>query len=301
MTNFNKKLINYFPFLLLLWGSQLFSQTVPYNKNYQIACHNCYDPKYAENIEDVFSFTTAIEIDIWDNFQGSGILSAGNKMHGDWYVKHDPRHKGNLNCCGGSFGDCLRRIKAWSDKNPKHNVMTIFIDKKENWSDRDETRKPTDLDRLIVSILSKEAIFSPSNLIGDKANLKEATGSYWPSMDALKGKFIFVITDGTEITIRKPLNEYIEAQKNKAVCFVAPQISAENEINSLTGFTLENARNVVFYNLKYPSDLSKNISSINCLSRIFGSPETVESYHDLINKTVNFIAIDNYKLLKLKK
>lgn len=236
---------------MVLFYHTLFSQTTLYNKNYQIACHNCYDTQYAANIEDVFPFTTAIEIDIWDNFQGSGVLSAGNKMNNDWYVKHDPLQKGNQNCCGGSLGDCLKRIHAWSDKNPQHDVITIFIDKKENWSDPNETRKPIDIDNLIVTIFSKDAIFSPSNLIGDKANLKEASAFNWPSMDDLKGKFIFVITDGTQITSRKPLNEYVEALKNAAICFVAPQILKENEIANPDGFSEPNAKNVVFYNLEY--------------------------------------------------
>jgi len=275
------------------------SQSTKYNKSYAIACHNCYDPKYAANIEDVFPFTTNIEIDIWDNFQGSGAIHFGNKMNGDWYVKHDPIQKGNSNCCGGSLGDCLKRIKKWSDKNPAHDVVTIFIDKKENWSDPDETRKPADLDQLILSIFPKESIFGPANLIEDKDNLKDASASNWPDLDALKGKFIFVITDGTEVTNRKPLNEYVETLKNTAVCFVAPQISKENEISDPDGFTKANAKNVVFYNLKYPSgNLSEKIDTINCLSRIFSSPETAASYQALVNKKVNFIALNNYKLLR---
>ena len=284
--------------LMVLYWSRSFSQQTKYNNNYSIACHNCYDPKYAANIEDVFPYTTTIEIDIWDNFQGSGVLSAGNKMNGDWYVKHDPFQKGNANCCGGSLGDCLKRIKTWSDKNPKHNVVTIFIDKKENWSDPDESRKPADFDKLILSIFSKDSIYTPSNLLGDKRDLKQATLTNWASLDSLKGKFIFVITDGTEITSRKPLNEYLKSQKNNAVCFVAPQVVSLTEISHPSGFTQDNAQNVVFYNLKYPSDLSENVASLSCLSRIFSSPETVDSLHDLVNKKINFIALDNYKLNK---
>lgn len=273
-----------------------YSQSTKYNKSYGIACHNCYDPHLATNIEDVFPYTTTIEIDIWDNFQGSGLLSAGDKMTGDWYVKHDFWQEGNVNCCGGSFGDCLKRIKTWSDKNPTHDVVTIFIDKKENWSDPNETRKPIDFDNLIVSIFSKNSIYTPSDLLGDKKNLKEAALTNWATMDSLKGKFIFVITDATDITTRKPLNEYLEAQKNKAICFVAPQISSADKINQPDGFTAENAQNVVFYNLEYPSNLSESIASLNCLSRIFGSAETIDSYNNLISKKINFIALKNYKL-----
>lgn len=291
-------------FLFILVSINALPQATKYNKSNTIACHNCYDPQYAANIENVFPYTTTIEIDIWDNEIGSGGIGSilGKKLDQDWYVKHDPLHRGNLNCCGGTFRNCLQRIKDWGDKNPKHNIITVFIDKKENWSDLNEKRKPQDLDQLIQSIFTKESIYSSPNLLGDKGNLKGASATNWASLDALKGKYIFVITDGTEITSRKPLNEYIEALQNNATCFVAPQISNENEIDNPIGFSAVNAKNVVFYNLQYPSgDLSKKIDSINCMSRIFSSPEKVASYQNLVNKKINFIALDNYKLLNNQK
>lgn len=274
------------------------TQSTPYNKFYQVACHNCYDPMYTANIEDVFPYTSVIEIDIWDNFRGTGVLSAGNKMKHDWYVKHDVLQKGNVNCCGGSLNDCLKRIKAWSDKNPTHKVVTIFVDKKENWSDQKEDRKPADLDQLITGIFSKASIYAPADLLKDKKDLRQAVWANWPPLDSLKGKFIFVITDGTEITGRKPLNEYLVSQKNEAICFVAPQVSSAQDITRPVGFTPENVSSIIFFNLKYPSDLSINIASINCVSRIFGSPESMASYNELIRKKVNFIALNNYKLIK---
>ena len=292
--------------LLSIFQCSLFAQDLEYNKNYTIACHNCYEPKDNRNIEDVFPYTTTIEIDIWDNEIASGRAAEklkSKKMDVDWFVKHQPEQQGNLNCCGGTFKDCLNRIKDWGNTNPDHNVITIFIDKKENWSDPNEKRKPRDLDELLLSIFTKEKIFKPSDLLQKKQNLKLAVDN-WPILNSLKGKFIFVITDGSIqfyipflLYTRTPLNEYLEVQKNSAVCFVAPEISEEQSIGQPSGFSKENAQNVVFYNLKYPSgNLPEKINSINCLSRIFNSPETIESYNDLINKKVNFIAVDSIKL-----
>ena len=114
----------------------------------------------------------------------------------------------------------------------------------------------------------------------------------------MKNKYIFVITDGTvNTTGRSVLDEYLSAQQRKALCFVAPEISLYNEIAQPKHISKENSLNVVFYNLKYPmSDLSSKINAINCMSRIYNSPETIETYNFLTSKKVNFIALDNFRL-----
>ena len=288
---------------ILINNHQLvFAQGIPFNKKNTIACHNCYETQYATNVEDVFPYTTSIELDIWDSEIYSGFLGSifGSRMERDWFVKHEPLQKGNLNCCGGTFRNCLERINKWSDTNPRHEIVTIFIDKKENWSDDNETRKPNDLDNLLLSIFGEEKIFRPSKLLNSNNNLKEASSKgCWLTLDSLKGKFIFVITNGTEITDRNPLNEYLTSQKSKAVCFVAPEIKNENEIVSTRGFSQENEANICFYNLRYSYRyLSEKINSINCLSRVYGlpSPETIETFQELVKLKVNFIVLDNYKL-----
>lgn len=280
-------------FLLSIY--KCFSQAVPYNKNYSIACHNCYKKQYAQKIEDVLITTTNIEIDIWDSRWLSGGWKAMNK---NWYVKHSLLDKGNNNCCGGSFSDCLKRINAWSDRNPNHTVITVFIDKKENWSEANEARKPNDLDNLLLSIFPKEKIYTPSLYKKNELNLKDASTKFnWPSIDSLKGKIIFVITNGTEITSRNVLDEYLTLQKANSICFVAPEIQNENEIWRLPGFSKENSLDVIFFNLSYPFKyLAKKLNKLNYLSREYGSSEIKKSYDELIEVRVNFIAFYNYKI-----
>lgn len=275
------------------------AQELKFNEKFSIACHNCFEPQYAQQIEDVFAFTTTIEIDIWDTRKWFG-LGGWKAMTKDWYVRHIGTDKGNVNCCGGTFRDCLIRINNWSNQNPTHDVITIFIDKKENWGDSDETRKPNDFDELLSSIFSKEKIFAPTLLLRGKENLKAASvNGNWLTMDLLKGKFIFVITDATEITSRSPLNEYLTSQHDNPICFVAPKINSEAEIQMPKGLSVENSSNVVFYNLQYVNwHLAAKINSINCLSRVYGSPETRDSFNKLVKGKVNFIALDDYKLAK---
>lgn len=277
------------------------AQKVKFNNNYSVACHNCYEKKLASDFQNVFTYTKTIELDIWNENFGLGLIARmlGKSMDGNWYVKHKPQQRGNNNMVGGSFHDCLLQIKDWSDENPGHDVVTIFIDKKQAWN-KERGKAPADLDHLLLSVFSKEDIFTPADLLQDKRSLKEAALTNWPPLDSLKGKFVFVMTDGTFLNIRRPLNEYLNAQKEAAVCFVSPRIVSEKQIDKLKGFSKANAQQVVFYNLKDDhGSLAENINALECITRVYGSAkkESYDYYEQMVNRKVNFVAFYNYKVL----
>jgi len=276
-------------------------EELKYNENYSLACHNCYETKYTSEIEEVFSYTNTIELDIWDSEIFYGFFNdwcGGKRMEKDWYIKHTPYENGNANCFKGSFRKSLKRLLRWSNENPGHDVVTVFIDKKENWSNDDESRKPGDLDELILSIFGKEKIYSPAGLLQNKNYLKKAVPTNWPSLSALKDKFIFVITDaGFNNNGRNILDEYLDERRNDAVCFVAPRVSGDDEIFDPEGISPRNAKNIVFYNMHYKNrELSRKINSLGFISRVYGSPEDIDAFSELIKRKVNFVAMYNYKL-----
>lgn len=286
---------------LSLFPLLLFGQDVKFNNSYSVACHNCYEKKRASDFQDVFTYTNTIELDIWNENFGIGFIAGllGKSINADWYVKHKPQQRGNKNCVGGSFRDCLLQIKAWSDRHPEHDVITVFIDKKQNWWNGPGGKGPADMDSLLLSVFSKKSIFTPSDLLQDKATLKEASCTNWPSLQSLKGKFVFVITDGTFLNNRKPLNEYLSQEKTNAVCFVSPRIASEKEIFRPRGIARENAQNIVFYNLKEEhGSLAEKINALGCITRAYGSSrrESYDYYEQLVNEKVNFVAFYNYKL-----
>jgi len=270
--------------------------TLFYNNKYSVACHNCYEKKYSSNLEEALSYTTTLELDIWD----SRFFIGKRKYTGtDWFVKHSLFQKGNNNCAGGSLRTCLTEIEQWSRKNPEHDVLTIYIDKKEGWGNRKSARKPEDLDSLIASIFPANAIYSPKEVLHENENLRSSVhGCSWPSTQELRGKVIFVITDATILTRKnKLLNKYLNKQQNNSLCFVAPRIKKESEILEPRGMAKCNSSNVVFYNLAYKnSGLSSAISSSNYINRVYNSPETLATVNALENRKVNFIALHNYKL-----
>lgn len=296
----------FFVLLFLVLPHLLFCQETKFNNSYSVACHNCYEKKLASDFQDVFTYTKTIELDIWNENFGVGFIAGllGKSLKDDWYVKHKPQQRGNQNCVGGSFRDCLLQIKAWSQQNPGHDVITIFIDKKQNWYNQPGSKDPDDLDRLLLAVFTKQEIFTPADLLQDKASLKEAAFSNWPTLDSLKGKFVFVLTDGTFLNYRKPLNEYLSAQKSEAVCFVSPRVSSGKEIFRPKGFSRHNAQNVVFYNLKEEHDgLAQLIADQECITRAYGSArrESYDYYETLVHRKVNFVAFYNYKVPQEKE
>lgn len=272
------------------------SDTLFYNNKYSVACHNCYQKKYSSNLEEALSYTSTLELDIWD----SKYFIGKKKYTGtDWFVKHSLFQKGNKNCAGGSLRDCLTEIEQWTRKNPDHEVLTIYIDKKEDWGCKRSGRKPEDLDNLISSIFPSSNIYSPKEVLQENDNLRSSVhGCNWPSTNDLKGKVIFVITDATILTRKnKLLNKYLNKQQNNSLCFVAPKIKKRSEIQKPRGLSDINSSNVIFYNLGYKqAGLSSAINSRNYINRVYNSPETLASVTALENRKVNFIALHNYKL-----
>lgn len=270
--------------------------TLFYNNKYSVACHNCYEKKYSSSLEEALAYTSTLELDIWD----SKYFIGKKKYTGtDWFVKHSLFEKGNKNCVGGSLRVCLTEIEQWMRKNPDHDVLTIYIDKKEDWGSNRSPRKPEDLDNLISSIFPASKIYSPQEVLHENDNLRNSVHRCnWPSTKDLKGKVIFVITDATIMTKKnKLLNKYLDKQQKSSLCFVAPLIKKKSEILKPRGMSEENTSNVIFYNLRYKNaGLSSAISSKNYINRVYNSPETLATINALENRKVNFIALHNYKL-----
>jgi hypothetical protein len=270
--------------------------TLFYNNKYSVACHNCYEKKYSSSLEEALAYTSTLELDIWD----SKYFIGKKKCTGtDWFVKHSLFERGNKNCVGGSLRACLTEIEQWTRKNPDHDVLTIYIDKKEDWGSKRSLRKPEDLDNLISSIFPASNIYSPQEVLQENSSLRSSVyACNWPSTKELRGKIIFVITDATIMTKKnKLLNRYLDKQQKSSLCFVAPLIKKKSEILKPRGMSQENINNVIFYNLRYKNvGLSSAISSKNYINRVYNSPETLATVNALANKKVNFIALHNYKL-----
>lgn len=230
-----------------------------YNEVMQPTCHNCYENEVARamgaaTMAQVLDKVKNIEIDFWDTrdavFGGSA---------GQWFVRHNPGtifQSGNDNICSGNgkgtnnLAACLGDIKKWSDGHPNHPVITIFLDKKQDWSSASAGRRPADLDRLIDSHFGSK-LFKPQMLQKNYASLREAAqANAWPLMSELNGKIIVVLNGGQLMNHNKTQNAYLEERKQNASIFVGPDADESSDIFATPNqFTASNAKQVVFYNL----------------------------------------------------
>lgn len=108
-----------------------------------------------------------------------------------------------------TFKDCLGEVKEWSEANPEHLPIIITINPK-NSGLKEPGSTPVlrftknvldSVDQEILSVFSEKNLITPALVQGDHSSLREAvTTSGWPSIENSKGKVLFVLDAGTDIT-----------------------------------------------------------------------------------------------------
>ncbi len=92
--------------------------------------------------------------------------------------------------------DCLQSLKDWSDMNPGHQVLFIFIEPKDDFEPLIMEQHCDDLDQLILSVWPQDRLIRPDDVRKEYATLRaaiEADG--WPSMAAGRDKAMFFYFD----------------------------------------------------------------------------------------------------------
>jgi hypothetical protein len=253
-----------------------------YQEVFQPTCHNCYEIEVAaamgaRSFKQVLDQVKNVEVDFWDTKNGA----SGGVPH-EWYVRHSSSTtipSGNNNNCtstqsvANNLGGCLTDVKQWSDAHPGHDPITLFIDKKEGWSNVAEGRRPVDLDQL-VEVRLGGALYKPASLQGNHASLRDAARSRnWPTMQALAGKVIVVLTGGALLNHNETLSEYVRDRGRAAALFVAADADEASDISGVPEqFSPETASYVVFYNIKDEdghASLGKNTRVNNYVSRLW--------------------------------
>src|SRR5437764_5029028 len=255
----------------------------PYNELFQVACHNCYDKgtvsSYAKTFYEVLNKTNFVEIDFWDYKNSDG----GAQPH-HWFVRHEKtagKSGNDNNCTGDGQGTndlraCLGDVARWSNDHPGHNLITVNLDKKQDWG---TDRQPPDLDQLITEVIPADKIYMPSQLKHTYSSLRVAAANQgWPTLSTMKGKILFMLSGGREDHHNQTQHKYLESRGNAAVIFVAPDTDEISDVTSNPNeFNDTTAMNVVFYNIKYgKGDLASMTSAIHSrhyLSRVWNGDQ----------------------------
>ncbi len=253
---------------------------------FQPTCHNCYEIDVAlamgaRTFKEVLDQVKIVEVDFWDTRDGV----SGGVAH-EWYVRHSPGtlfQSGNDNNCTGNgngtnnLGACLTDVKQWSDAHPGHEPVTLFLDKKQNWSSVSEGRRPVDLDNLVESILGSK-LYKPAALKGSHATLRDAAKSKaWPTREGLAGKVVVVLTGGELANHNATLSTYVQDRQGAAALFVAADTDEKSDVEGVPNqFSTETAKYVVFYNIEDTDGrdaLGKTTRFNNYVSRLWNGDD----------------------------
>ncbi|MEZ4471325.1 MAG: Ca2+-dependent phosphoinositide-specific phospholipase C [bacterium] len=100
-----------------------------------------------------------------------------------------------------AFEDCLRTLDRWSRTHPGHLPIVVWIEPKDEGSAPVNGHVPSvdrmsELDAAILGILSRDQVFTPDDLRGAQASVRDAVlADGWPPLAAVRGRFIFALLD----------------------------------------------------------------------------------------------------------
>jgi hypothetical protein len=100
------------------------------------------------------------------------------------------------------FIDCLKQVKAWSDKHPRHTPILMMINPKSSGISWPGAQKVLPwgkdafdrMDKEIRSVFPASQIIEPDDVRGAHATLREAVmAGGWPKLGEARGKVIFAM------------------------------------------------------------------------------------------------------------
>jgi hypothetical protein len=231
-----------------------------------------------------------LKIDIRQQIQKSNVYSIevdlhqgkGDVLDSDWAIYHvgtDTRT--NID----SFKYFLTLCQIIHGDNPNHEVITVFLDMKEDFAPV-ANHTADQLDKMINEWLPGK-VYTPSMLANENQTLVEAAvNEQWPTLDALRGRFIFALTNGSFDDDESILNHYVEngAKAKSRVAFIAPDIDRIEQIGDRDY--------VVFYNIKsYNSRLGIDTANNFLISRVY-EIDNEEQWNAAVEHKINHIAVD---------
>lgn len=199
-----------------------------YNQVRQKASHNSYERDEGLDDQIVYWRLRALELDLHNGKSCSGRPG----LPRDWYVYHF--------CGPGGTGTTVDKLSAALDELvgirsaiPQHEVMTVFLDLKDDWN---SDHSPNDLDALLVAKMGRGRLWTPADLVGTSGlSLQRAIQQNgWPTLGSLRGRWIFVLTGGDVKSAGAVLNKYVDEGRRAAsrIAFVAPGIGSASDIGA---------------------------------------------------------------------
>lgn len=94
------------------------------------------------------------------------------------------------------FTECLKVLKAWSDAHRAHHALVVQIEMKDSVVMQTAETYFEALHKEIRSVWPEERLFTPDELQGQEATLREAVLKHgWPTLGELRGQVFFTLDD----------------------------------------------------------------------------------------------------------
>ena len=91
-----------------------------------------------------------------------------------------------------SFRSCLQELKRWSDDNPGHNPVFVWIEIKDS-TGGGKINDFSIVDDAIKEVLN-DRLLTPDQVQGENQSLQVAVAEKgWPTMQEASGKFMFML------------------------------------------------------------------------------------------------------------
>ncbi len=265
---------------------------------------------------------SGVELDIWT------VDGWKNSQTGEYEFEWEVKHAGGIDDrTWPKFSDYLKRLEAWSRAHPGHNVITVKIEEK--WfatldNDLGELLAgtkfpdfpsknlgfdgsgadaywyfyvrvfipnfPKCLDAYIAKHFDTNLLYTPKQLKGSAPTLLAGANNGWPTLDALKGKFIFYVM-GADAA-----QDYAGDTPEARLCFQRNNnINDENSVflsvsgESLIGDGLEKSTKAINrikdYHEQQPAKiiatyLGHHHEECGGLFNIYGLPKPIEDAQD---------------------
>lgn len=97
-----------------------------------------------------------------------------------------------------TFIDCLQTIRSWSDANPWHSPIFIWIEPKDEIDPNKLWESYDDIDAEIRSVFP-DRLITPDMVQGDHPTLRDAVVSGdWPTLGEVRGHVVFIMLDSDD-------------------------------------------------------------------------------------------------------
>ena len=230
-------------------------------------------------------------------------LHAGKRFHHrldhDWFVYHV-----DLPLLDGTSCDrlttCLDAIGARHRALQTHAPITVFLDVKDPLlGDHD----PATLDATIGARFDRSTIFAPRDLLAAcpaATTLHDAVRADcdWPTIGALRGKVMFVLTGGDLCDASSPIAGYVDFARRSPsrLAFVAAGVT-----DSCRPGDGDGGDDVVFFNMDYDHrDAVRSVLDLRAIARVYwggldGGLDAPEAWNVVRQLGAQFLATDRLR------